>query len=153
MTSRFCAGVAVLIVLCFDGMLTLTGTVEASDPLYPTKDLARFVVDRLDVRSFPTSIGARRDDRRVFFRDYGIVAHRITENEADLKKSDDSWYFVITILKKTDSGILVCFEDRGEYPAHYYTESVLLLTRPDTKSVLTGARSNTAVKECPVSEQ
>ena len=123
------------------------------DSRYPAKDVARFVVDHLDVRSFPTSLGASRGDQRVLFRDYGIVPHRITEGEADLKKRDDSWFFVITILRRTDSGIFVCFEDRGEYPAHYYTESVLMLTRPDNKSVLTGVTSDADFKECPVSER
>jgi len=152
MASRSCAA-AVFTVLCFDGMLTSTHTVQASEPLYPTKDLARFVIDHLDVRSFPTSIGPRRDDPRILFRDYGVVPHRITANEADLKKSDNSWYFVVAILKRTDSGIFICFEDRGAFPAHYYTERVLLLTRPDRNSVLTGANSDIAFKACPVKEQ
>jgi hypothetical protein len=108
--------------------------------------VARFVVDTLDVTSFPSSIGPRRTAEKKSFRDYGISLHSITENEADLKESDDSWYFVITILRRTDSGIFVCFEDRGVYLAHYYTKDVLLLTRRDTKSMLIGKGSDVAFR-------
>jgi len=121
--------------------------------VYPKTDLARFVVDRLDVRSFPTSIGPRRDDHRVTFRDYGVVAHRVTEKEADLEQADGSWDFVIRILKRTDTGIFVCFADRGVYPAHYYTQILVLLNRPDSSGFLVGEKSGVAFQDCPVFER
>ena len=124
--------------------------VTETDPKYPARDVAQFVVDMLDVTSFPNSIGPRRAKGKATFRDYGVVPRRIAGNEAVLEESDGSWTFVITILKRTDLGIGICFEHRGAYPAHYHTQEVLLLTRPDSKSMLTAAESDADFKECPV---
>jgi hypothetical protein len=70
-----------------------------------------------------------------------------------LEQKDGSWWFRIAILKRTDSGIFVCFEDRGVYPAHYHTQSVLLLVRPDSKSLLKAVETKATFKNCPVFEK
>lgn len=131
-------------------VLMVTALVAGEAPRYPKDKLAQFVIDKLDVTSFGNSIGPRRESGKTSFRDYGVVARTVKDNEAHLEEADGNWNFYITILKRTDSGIYICFEDRGAFPSTYHTVGPLLLTRPDSKSLLKAAQTKAAFKNCPV---
>jgi hypothetical protein len=126
-------------------------TVEVGGPVpkYPTRNLAQFVIDKLDLTSFPSSIGPRRAEGKASFQDYGAFPRKVSEDEADLALKDESWWYRIAILKRTDSDIFACFEDRATYPARYHTQNVLWLLRPDSQSMLNAEISKIAFDDCP----
>ena len=130
---------------------SIIDTIELSGvPKYPSKDLAQFVIDNLDVTSFPSSIGPRRVEGKTSFRDYGIVPLKVSESEAALEEKDGSWSFHITILSASpDGGVFVCFEDRGKYPARYHSQNALWLVRRDFNSKLKAQEIKVANSKCP----
>jgi hypothetical protein len=103
---------------------------------YPKEKLAQFVIENLDVTSFPSSIGPRMSPGKTFFQDYGFVPRIVKDSEALLEEADGSWRFHIRVLDRTDSGIFVCFEDQAANGGTYHTQDVLYLVRSDNKSPL-----------------
>jgi hypothetical protein len=117
--------------------------------LYPKEHLAQFVAEKLDVTSFPSSIGPRRTKGRYTFGDYGFVARKVTEKEAVLELEDGGWRFRLGVLERTDAGIVLCLEDQALNGGSYHTQSVLLLSRQDAQDLLKGHESRTTFKDCP----
>ncbi len=121
-----------------------------SDTVYPVKDVVQFVVDRLDVTSFPSSIGPRREKNKTSFKDYGFTKREIKGNEVVLEEEGGGWKFTVAVLKRSDQGILVCIADRAVNGGSYNTQGPLFLVRKDGKSLLRwDGREAPEVKECP----
>jgi len=81
------------------------------------------VVRRLDVTSFPSSIGPRRRPGAWTFRDYGVT--RLEPKGRDfitLYERDKSWVFTIEVLGPSYRGTIVCMTDHALNGGSYYTQ-------------------------------
>src|SRR5262249_58953411 len=52
---------------------------------YPTKKVAEFVIQKLDVATLPASIRPKRDKSRKTFGDYGFVTRQLGEKDARIE--------------------------------------------------------------------
>lgn len=118
-------------------------------PLYPERGLAQFVVETLDVTSFPSSIGPRRTSGKTTFRDYNFLATKVDENRAVLEEPDGGWRFTLTILGQGKSGILICIEDQALNGGTYDTQSALSVARADARGLLKASMEKPQSKGCP----
>jgi hypothetical protein len=85
--------------------ILVQGDVERYPPKYPTSGLAQFVIDNLDVTSFPSSVGPRRAKGKSSFQNYGIVPRKVSEANAELEEKDGNWSFHVAILRSFGDGI------------------------------------------------
>jgi hypothetical protein len=137
-------------LLVFLGCLIIATSVLAGEgEIYPKENLAQFVIERLDVTSFPSSLGPRRVTGKTSFEDYGIVPRRVEGLEAVVEEQNGGWIFRIKVLRRTASGIFVCLEDRAGNGGTYHTQQVLWLTRSNSTSLLRGEESTASFKDCP----
>jgi len=84
--------------------------------------IARQVIARLDVTSFPNSIGPRRQKGKKTFADYGFKRVTMTRNGADLIQAfgdNDDWLMSIEVLRASSSEILICLQDKAENGGTY----------------------------------
>jgi hypothetical protein len=130
------------------GFFCATGC--ATTPLYPSQGIARFVVENLDVTSFPSSIGPRREKGKIYFKDYGLVEKTVTESAAELAEKGGGWRFSIKVLEHSKSGILICLEDQATNGGTYHTQTVLSLRRETDKGPLRAEKRDVTHKDCPV---
>lgn len=104
-------------------------------PAAAAGDVRDAVVARLDLTSFPNSVGPRRVAGRHGFADYGFTQVRRTADGADLYAADRGWMMGFRILAATPTRLRLCFVDRGlrrpqdmRGPS-YDTRTALVVTR------------------------
>jgi hypothetical protein len=74
---------------------------------------AQQIVERLDLASFPNSVGPRRLPGKASFADYGFATVEQRANGATLKQADGGWEMAFEIIATTPETIDICFHDRG----------------------------------------
>jgi hypothetical protein len=98
-------------------------------PRLADADLLTYVVDHLDVRTFPSSIGPRRQPTKVTFADYGFLVDRTSPREVELTTPEKDWFITVTILAHDPQSILICLMDYaangGTYHARYPVQLVM----------------------------
>ena len=115
---------------------------ESAAP-WPTKDLPRFVFDRLDLTSFGNSTRQRLTPGQRKFSDLGIAITKVTEDSA-ISSSED-WTYVVRILGQGDyngdgvQDVAICFsENAGQ--GTYRASSAYLVQLVDGRAVALGTR-------------
>src|SRR5579883_1192365 len=91
--------------------------------------LAKFVIEHLDVTSFPSSIGPRRAKHKIRFSDYGFYPVSVKNSEAILETKEHDWRFTITILHCEKGTITICLHDQALNGGTYNAQQVILLRR------------------------
>src|SRR4051812_19473967 len=105
----------------------------AVESYLPTKDVAKFVSEQLDVTSFRSSFGPRRAPGKHTFKDYGIEPSLLEPAAVELKDGPD-WWYRIDILERRDvngdgfEDLVLCFTDKA-VKGSYYTRKAILVTR------------------------
>lgn len=98
----------------------------------PSKDVEKFVVEKLDLSTFRNSFGPRREPGKRTFADFGLRPTNTSNGVIEFK--DDDWNYTVKILGRQDynndgiEDLAIRFTDRS-LVGSYRTESQLLLTR------------------------
>lgn len=81
-------------------------------------DPANSLGERLDMTTFPNSLGPRREEGLRTLADYGFAA---SEDGVTYIEGDGSWRFVLTPLADKEGRILLCVEDEALNGGSYHT--------------------------------
>jgi len=116
---------------------------------YPSEKVAAFVVERLDVTSLPSAIRPKKEKGKKTLADYGYTAQKVEEQEAIVEAPEGAAKLSLTILGHGPAGIYVCIALPGQN-GETKTQSVVLLKRKDSESLLKGRVSFREFASCPV---
>jgi hypothetical protein len=105
------------------------------------------IVAKLDVTSFSSSIGPRKEQGKIHFIDYGFSEPEIRGNVAVIKGKD--WIFRVTLLHRTLWNAIVCIEDQATNGGSYHTQAPYLLIPNKDKTVFTAQTKKIEDKGCP----
>jgi len=100
---------------------------------FPHKDIPEFLVKHLDLASFRSSLGPRREAGKATFYKLGISAWKFTQNEAI--HNTGNWHYKIRVIKVGDlngdgiEDIEVCFTDKAMNGGTYSTQEPILITK------------------------
>ena len=106
-------------------MRVLLALVLSLLPLPALAEPPQSLGDRLDMTSFPNSVGPRREEGLKTLADYGFVA--TGDDGTTYEEDDGSWRFVVTPLASGDGRMLVCVEDQALNGGSYHTRHALEL--------------------------
>lgn len=101
----------------FDGTYTLKDKSESKTP-------TQVLIDKLDVTSFPSSIGPRREKNKIHFSDYGFKLREIRNGAATLETQGE-WKFQIRILDRRAGAAWICIEDKALNGGSYHSQTAL----------------------------
>jgi len=116
---------------------------------YPKENVATFVVEKLDLTSLPPAFRPKKEKGKKTFADYGFTARTVNENEAVIEAAGGVRRLAIKVLDQKSSGIYVCVVEHGENSSQAKTQSVFLLKRKDSNSLLRGHESSREFAACP----
>jgi hypothetical protein len=109
------------------------------------------IVKKLDVSSFPSSLGPRLEKGKTHFADYGFQVVHSDTSTARLEQPG-KWAFQLRTMASgggNGAGISVCLEDRALGGGTYHAQSALVLQpSPDQKSFV-AKKAPTPLKDCP----
>lgn len=100
--------------------------------MIPEKNVGQFIVDRLDVTTFRSSLGPRRSSGMRYFSDLGMKPTKVEDKRVEF--DSDDWLFQITVLERADKNsdgiedLVVEIRDQSK-KGSYQVASTLLLTR------------------------
>jgi hypothetical protein len=123
--------------------------VAGDEAAYPKENVAAFVVEKLDLTSLPPAFRPKKQKGKNTFAHYGFTAHAVNENEAVIEAAGGVRRLAIKVLDQKSSGIYVCVVEPGENGSQAKTQSVFLLKRKDSNSLLRGHESPREFAACP----
>ena len=94
-------------------------------PLPALAEEPRAVVERLDVTSFPNSIGPRREEGLHTFADYGFTDVVVDGQAVRLTWPEGEWVFTVTVLDERNGRLRLCVADKAENGGSYDTVSAI----------------------------
>lgn len=131
--------------------LSYAPIVVAGDKVvYPTAKVAEFIVEKLDVTSLPAAIRPKKEKGKKTFADYGFTAQEVDESAATIQAAGRARKLSIKVLDQRSSGIYVCITEPGQIAGQVKMQSVVLLKRNDSKTLLKGSESWREFASCPV---
>lgn len=134
------------VVVVVAGLLASPAGAEELPPLSSLSPVA--IAELVDVTSFPSSIGPRRQDGLKTFEDYGFTDVRLVDETVELYEADGSWMFAITVMYSDDNRAILCILDRalngGTYDAQKPTAFV-----PTSDRLLVATAEDVVDPNCP----
>jgi hypothetical protein len=124
--------------------------VAGNEAAYPKEKVAAFVVEKMDLTSLPSAFRPKKEKGKKTLADYGFTAQRMDENEAVIEAAGGVRRLTIKVLEQKPSGIYVCVVEPGENGSQAKTQSVILLKRKDSNTLLKGRESFREFAACPV---
>jgi len=124
--------------------------VAGDEAAYPKENVAAFVVEKLDLTSLPSAFRPKKEKGKKTFADYGFATQTVNQNEAVIEAAGGVRRLAIKVLDQKSSGIYVCVVESGENGGQAKTQSVILLKRKDSNSLLRGHESFREFAACPV---
>jgi hypothetical protein len=125
-------------------------TVAGDKAVYPTEKVAEFIVEKLDITSLPAAIRPKKEKGKKTFADYGFTAQEVDESEAIIRVAGGVKKLSIKVLDQRSSGIYVCVTEPGQIAGQAKMQSVVLLKRNDSNTLLKGRESWREFASCPV---
>jgi hypothetical protein len=83
------------------------------------------IAERLDLTSFPNSIGPRRDAGLFTFADYGFTVVEANGQTVRFNEPEGGWVFNVTVLDTRNGRLRLCVADNAENGGSYDTVSAL----------------------------
>lgn len=77
------------------------------------------IAERLDVTSFPNSIGPRREAGRFTLTDYGFTLVEANGQMVRFTDAEDGWTFTVTVLDERRGRLRLCVADKAENGGSY----------------------------------
>ncbi len=124
--------------------------IVANEAAYPSEKVAEFVVDKLDVTTFPSMLRPKHEKGKKTLGDYGYVTRTVDEKEAVVEAPQANRQITIKILEQSPSGLYVCAESRMPNASKGQFRRVLRLTRKDASGLLKSRESWKEFDGCPV---
>ena len=121
-----------------------------NDAAYPNKKLAEFLVDKLDVTTFPSGIRPKPEKGKKTLRDYGYITREVDEKEALVEAPHGGSQITIRVLEQNASGIYVCVDSQGQNTSYSHIQQVRLLKRKDANGLLKSKESWKEFDGCTV---
>jgi hypothetical protein len=134
----------VVILACVP--VAIAGTHSVS----PNGKLAEFVVEKLDVTSFPSAIRPKAVKGKKTFSDYGYITQKIDDREALVKAPQGSSQISISILEESQAGIYVCVSGKTQDQSGGSIQRVYLLKEKNADGLLKGREASKEFGGCPV---
>ena len=134
------------------GVLILAGAplaVAATHYSYPTENVGQFVVEKLDVTSFPSTLRPKPAKGKKTFGDYGYVTEKVDNKEAILKAPQGSSQIALNILEENQSGIYVCVRGKAQGQDNATVQRVYLLKAANGGGLLKGREASKEFEGCP----
>jgi hypothetical protein len=125
-------------------------TVAGDKDVYPKEKVAEFIVTKLDVTSLPAAVRPKKEKGKKTFADYGFAAQEVNERESIIQAMDGTRKLSIKVLDQRPSGIYVCVTEPGQIAGQAKVQSVVLLKRNDSNTLLKGRESWREFAACPV---
>jgi len=125
-------------------------TVAGHKDVYPRERVAEFIVEKLDVTSLPAALRPKKEKGKRTFADYGFMAQAMDEAETIIEASGGTKKLSIKVLDQRSSGIYVCIAEPGRVAGQARVQSVVLLKRNDSNTLLKGRESWREFASCPV---
>ena len=125
-------------------------TVAGNKDVYPTERVAEFIVEKLDVTSLPAAVRPKKEKGKKTFADYGFSAQGVNERETIIQEVGGTRKLSIKVLDQRSSGIYVCITEPGQIAGQAKVQSVVLLKRNDSITLLKGRESWREFASCPV---
>jgi len=138
------------VVLALAALSCASLTVAGDKDVYPRERVAEFIVEKLDVTSLPAALRPKKEKGKKTFADYGFTAHGMDEGETIIQAGGGTRKLSIKVLDQRASGIYVCITEPGQIPGQAKVQSVVLLKRNDSNSLLKGRESWREFASCPV---
>jgi hypothetical protein len=117
---------------------------------YPKANLAKFVVEKLDVTSVPAELRPKLAHEKKTLGDYGYTTVKVDGTEASLKAPQGNSQIAITVLEQSKSGIYVCLNSQAQGPNASQIQRVLLLKSKTADGLLRGREASKEFDTCPV---
>jgi hypothetical protein len=125
-------------------------TVAGDRAVYPKEKIAEFIVEKLDITSLPATIRPKKEKGKKTFADYGFTAQKLDAGEAIIQAEGGARKLSIKVLDQRPSGIYVCVTEPGQNAGEAKMQSVVLLKRNDSNTLLKGRESWREFASCPV---
>ena len=138
--------------LCLFAVVQSSAAVVAQKSFLPKKDIEQFIVEHLDLSTFRSSFGARRQPGQRTFEDLGETPTSVEPGKIEFKSND--WLYSIRILGRKDynkdglEDVAICFTDRA-LQGSYYSSEPLLLTRYTSAGNLIAVAFQIDDNSCP----
>jgi hypothetical protein len=117
---------------------------------YPNERVAEFVIEKLDVRSLPSTFRPKKEKGKKTFADYGFTVQTVDETEAVIEAAGGVRRLGVKVLDQKSSGIYVCVAESEESGGQAKAQSVLMLKRNEPSPLLKGRESFREFAACPV---
>jgi hypothetical protein len=133
-------------------LVAVVTTASAHDlPKVPAAKLMSYILDHLDVRTFPSSIGPRRAANKITFSDYGFMPQEISGNKAVLTTLQKDWFLTVRVLEQEQgsNSILICLSDEAADGGTYHATYPLRLVMADDGQHLRGKETPDQRVDCP----
>jgi len=124
--------------------------VAGTHSISPNGKIAEFVVEKLDVTSFPSAIRPKAAKGKKTFSDYGYVTQQIDEREAIVKAPEGSSQIAINVLEESQAGIYVCVSGKAQNRSGKQIQRVYLLKEKNADGLLKGREASKEFDGCPV---
>jgi hypothetical protein len=121
-----------------------------NDAVYPSEQIAAFVVERVDVTSLPSAIRPKLEKGKKTFGDYGYVTRKVDKKEALLDPPHRGSQISIEVLEAQKSGIYVCVNSQSANESRGRFQRVFLLKRKNANGLLKGRETWKEFDSCPV---
>jgi hypothetical protein len=125
-------------------------TVAGDKDVYPKERVAEFIVEKLDVTSLPTALRPKKEKGKKTFADYGFTAQGMDEAETIIQAMGGTRKLSIKVLDQRSSGIYVCIAEPGQIAGQPKMQSVVLLKRNGSSTLLKARESWREFASCPV---
>ena len=125
-------------------------TVAGDKNVYPKERVAEFIVEKLDVTSLPAALRPKKEKGKKTFADYGFTAQGMDETETIIQAAGGTRKLSIKVLDQRSSGIYVCIAEPGQASDQAKMQTVVLLKRNDSNTLLKGRESWREFASCPV---
>ena len=116
---------------------------------YPQEKVAEFLVEKLDVTTFPPEIRPKPERGKKTFGDYGYVTRKLDEKEVLVEAPHGGSQIAIRVLEQTAHGIYVCVDARGQNARNGHIQRMRLLERKDANALLQSREFWKQVDGCP----
>jgi hypothetical protein len=121
-----------------------------NDADYPKEKLPEFLVEKLDVTTFPSRIRPKPEKGKKTFGDYGYTTRKVDEKEALVEAPHGGSEITIRVLEQSGSGIYVCVDSQGQNTNNGRIQQVRLLMRKNANGLLKSKESWKEFDGCPV---
>ena len=137
-------------LLCGLIVLTCVAFALARDgAAYPQQKVAEFLVERLDITTFPPEIQPKPEKGKKTFEDYGYVTRRLDEKGVLLEAPHKGSQIEIRVLEQTAHGTYVCVDAQGLNTRNGRFQRMRLLERKDASELLQSRHSWKKADGCP----